>query len=381
MPNLLIFEVDHNGHRFHYASLLAKEGLARGYEVTLATTRVAVQSDEFYCFFRDLAHSIKVDNWIEEKITGGLRGFCNLLAMLKTSIQLAKPDLVFIPYADGLAQLMSVAKQLRSAKLPDVPMRGLLFRCTAAYCDETTSAWSKWKHTHSALAAVAYPWDKLFHLDEFAIKWYSNRGKDLELMPDPLAPSAKIGQSDAKSVFGIQESRRVVGLVGHLEERKGVDLLLNAFIEADLPNAVLLLVGKTNSFSEACLNTPEVQRFVEAGRIILRKGWVSEESLNNAIRAMDIVCTPYPRHIGAASVVLRAAASHRPVLASDFGWVGKTVEKYNIGKAIPVSDNSVFSRSLKEFIEIRNTSTQYEDGFKELTSFHTPKHFCDQWFN
>jgi hypothetical protein len=66
---------------------------------------------------------------------------------------------------------------------------------------------------------------------------------------------------------------------------------------------------------------------------------------------MSVVCTPYPRHIGSASIAIRAAAAQRPVLASDYGWLGAIVPRFDLGWITDVCRPEIFSKSLSEALE------------------------------
>jgi len=381
MPKLLIFEVDHNGHRFHYASLLANEAVARGYDTTLATTRVASQSEEFNCFFSDIASSIQVDNWIEGQITSGLQGFRQQLAMLRESIQRAKPDLIFVPYADGLAQVMSVAAKLGLARLPDIPMRGLLFRCSAAYCDNQTSAWTRWKRTRSAMAAIGYPWEKLFHLDEFAIEWYKGCGFSLAPMPEPFDTQSDIDPTLVRVRNDLPIDARIIGLFGHLEMRKGIDLLIRAFYDAGIENSILLLAGNTNAQVKALLCSVEAQQLKDRGALLVLDQWLGQQMMMELISAVDTVCTPYPSHVGSASIVLRAAACGKSIIGADVGWIGHTIRKYNLGVTVNVGNDKEFTEVIRSTLSGAAEHKITSETVERIRNLTSSTNFRLRWFD
>ncbi len=61
---------------------------------------------------------------------------------------------------------------------------------------------------------------------------------------------------------------------------------------------------------------------------------------------MDVIAAVYPQHTGSASIVIRAAAAGRPVLGSDYGWIGRTIEKHGLGLACRPSDESSILRGI-----------------------------------
>jgi len=380
MAHLLIFEPDHTGHRLRYVQLLAQAAIAKGDTVTLATTCHARNSDPFLEFIEDLEESITIADWIQSPTTGGVRGFWSRLAWLRESIERFEPDQVLIPYADGLAQVLGVAHRLRITRLPNVPIRGLLFRCGAAYPNQGSLA-SRWKQIVSAKTATWFKWDRLFHLDEVAVDWYQKAGTTIHHMPDPVDPPLTLKREEARRQIGIEAEGKIIGLVGLIDERKGTDHLIEAFCRANPQGAKLLLVGKVKPQITEILRTQRVQDFVETGRIIVFDGWASNELMLNAISAMDVVCTPYPRHMGSASILLRASAVRRPVLGSDFGWIQHMIQKYQLGESIDVADHAVFAKAIQTSLTDTWQNQVSTSGMKQLESFHSEKNFQRIWLH
>ena len=379
MGSILIFEPDHSGHRFHYVRLIAQAAIAAGYTVALATTRHARASAQYREFVADLEEAIEVDAWIEDRPIGGLKGFRTSLSWLRLSAARAQPDRIIVPYADGLAQVMGLAGRLGLTRLPKIPIRGLLFRCGAAYPPRSTSRIDRLKLNISARTAAWFGWERLFHLDVVAVDWYRQRGFDITLLPDPVEAPGTTDRIAARQLIGIPTEGPVIGVVGILDERKGVGELLDAFIQADVVGARLLLAGKVQESISSKLDGPVAKKFLDEGRIILFDAWVEHEFMLNAISAMDVVCTPYPRHMGSASILLRAAAAGRPVLGSDFGWIAYMVKKHKIGRLVDVTDPSAFAEAVTEVLRPEFQTEISDEGMRLITEFHTVESFGRTW--
>ena len=142
--------------------------------------------------------------------------------------------------------------------------------------------------------------------------------------PDPVESKPRIDQGVARRRLGVPESGRYLGSVGLMDERKGIDRLITAFANAPLePDDRLLLVGQSSLAVRDLLEGPMAD-LVRDGRIVAIDRYVDNEEFSAAISALDVVCTPYPQHIGSASVVIRAAAAgarscHRPL--DGLGWL------------------------------------------------------------
>lgn len=226
------------------------------------------------------------------------------------------------------------------------------------------------------------PYTRMHHLDPIVYDWVGARGgKEAErwrLMPDPVNAPAPMSKGDARRMLGMEEGGRVVGCVGMIDDRKGADLLCRAFARAKLgAEDRLLLVGGHNAVVRGILNG-ECAELVRSGRIVGIDRFVSQAEMDAAVMAMDLVCTPYPEHIGSASIVIRAAAAGRPVLGSDYGWVERTVRQFGLGWTCAVRDLDAFARALERAMEGAAAWTMSE-GARRYVEFQSPENFARCW--
>jgi hypothetical protein len=78
--------------------------------------------------------------------------------------------------------------------------------------------------------------------------------------------------------------------------------------------------------------------------------FVSDLELNEHICAADLVLTLYERSYGSSSIVIRAATSARPVIATNQGLVGYLVREHRLGAVVNVCDIAAVADSLRSFI-------------------------------
>lgn len=177
----------------------------------------------------------------------------------------------------------------------------------------------------------------LFCLDHSAVAALNrlSTGTSVIPLPDPVKTYAlEPDETDElRRTLRIEPGRQVFLLFGYLDERKGIEPLLAALTTVDSTlhrRICLLLVGAIK---------PDYQQQIDA-RIagispaiqIIR---VFEEVKGRRIQAYfevsDYVLALYQRHVGMASVVIRAAVSGKPLLASDYGYLGRLVQTEQIG--------------------------------------------------
>ena len=100
----------------------------------------------------------------------------------------------------------------------------------------------------------------------------------------------KCGSRDIRKEYNISEGKVVFTFLGLLRPYNHIDLIINAFQELNLPDALLLIAGKIqgNKFRSNLL-----EMAAENKKIILDLGYVSSGEMEAYLRASDILVLPY----------------------------------------------------------------------------------------
>jgi glycosyltransferase involved in cell wall biosynthesis len=197
-------------------------------------------------------------------------------------------------------------------------------------------------------------------------------------MPDPIDPWVSVSKAEARRRLGIGVEGRYIGCVGAMTPIKGVDLLIKAFAAARVSSGDrLLLVGKMDNTVRGLVQH-DMAELAKRDRIVVIDRYVSDEELSLAVDAMDVVCTPYPNHIGSASIVIRGAAAHRPVLAQAFGWMGMVVPRFGLGWTCEVRDRDTFSGAIQRALA-NAEYYQFGPSVESFVNFHTVPNFIAHW--
>jgi glycosyltransferase involved in cell wall biosynthesis len=377
---VLIFEPDHEGHRLHYIRTMLPGLIELSERVTIALASEAPLSKEFAVHLSNLVEQVEIDASMPRPAGGGMKTARAKLRALKQSIARSRARHVYIPYGDGLAQLLGLPGAWRWAIPRGVEVETLLFRGAVAY--PQVSAKERAKSRVSFAAATRPPWSALFHLDPLVYDWVKHHGSALadrlQLMADPVeAPSAEERSSILRRLK-LPDDGRFVGAAGMMNGGKGTDLLIRAFAAADLgPRDRLLLAGPQNDEIRALLSG-EFNSLFRGGRIVSLDRVLPAADLADAIKVTDLVCVLYRRHVGSASIVIRAAAAGRPVLASDFGWCGYTVPQFQLGRVVDVNDPQAVSRAIERSLE-ESQAFRLSAAAQRFVEFHKPENFGALW--
>ena len=147
-------------------------------------------------------------------------------------------------------------------------------------------------------------------------------------IPDFWRPLVPTGRDSAREAFGIPAHARALLFFGVSHRRKGLDLAIEAFEQANLGNAILFVAGKQ------VLEPPMMHRLnalVTAGKAVVHDRYLSEDEMGAAFFACDDVLVPYRSHYGSSNVLSTAASIGRPVIASDHHLIGRRVRREHLG--------------------------------------------------
>ena len=218
----------------------------------------------------------------------------------------------------------------------------------------------KWKL--AKLHASAAP---IWGIGEFAIDGYKQEfgsGRDYFNLPY---------FSDLKrfETCGREERReRVFLFCGSLIARKGVDLLASAFVQLDVPNVRLRIVG------DGPLRESLMQKLAAVRERVEFVGFRDWHELPHEYAAADVLCVP-SRYDGWGLVVPEGLAAGLPVIATD--RMGAALEFVRTGKngwLIPASDEEALLRAMREA-----AVGELPRGARESVSAHTLENGAEQF--
>lgn len=350
---VLIFELNHAGHRMSVVSMLItaltelKELGADITSVTVLTSAQALLSEEFTVQLGSLPGFVQVEG-IETppEPKNPLAAAIRKSKVLHRYLANHQVDHLYVPYADGLLQVEALRNLLRFNPLSrKLDSEALLMRSTYAYPGQKllTRLVSYWSVKLS-------PFTVLHLNDPYAIEVLVARNdsvlKQVALIPDPLTALRFSDKVLARRALGLPEDGQLVGCVGAIDTRKGIDKLIKAFQALpSMPDCRLLLAGK----HAAAIHTALAE--VDDPRIRSIDKYLSEEEFALCISALDVMVTPYPDFVGSASIVTRAATAGKVVVGSDFGWMRSIIGRFGLGICCDVSSQTSLTSAIVQALE------------------------------
>src|SRR3990167_620141 len=181
-------------------------------------------------------------------------------------------------------------------------------------------------------------------------------GEKVQTLPDPAQPAIGTAMSPGDAADSLPPERIGFLLFGYLTERKGPLILLEA-LERLTPQVAariaVLLAGRVD---------PEIRDRMNAGRhrlaIRLPQLWLRVDDrrleraeLESLVVRSDVVLAPYQRFVGSSGVLLWAANACRPVLAQDYGLVGRLTREHRLGLSVDSCDPVRLAAAITQMVE------------------------------
>lgn len=347
-------------------------------QVTLAIPAKSVDTDEYRSQLAPFEGRVEIDPWLP---THQCRATWHKPTEVREAIRRSRADYLYVPHADGYAQVIGLHRSLCLPTLPrGIEAEGLLMRGAFAYPQSGVRA--SIQAELSMRLSMRGPWDRLHLLDPLVYNAVKARGGALadhiSLLPDPVPLKLNVSRKEARQRLRLPEDGRYVVSAGALGSRKGTDLLIRAFKQAKrADNDRLLLAGRLTPDMRNLVDH-ECKELVANDQVIAMDRFISDEEFALAITAADVICTPYRHHIGSASIAIRAASAERFVLASDYGWLGHIVPQFGLGRVCDVESIDVLSSELTSALDDA-PSHRWSGSARRFVAFHSEANFAAVW--
>ncbi|BAZ32373.1 hypothetical protein NIES4074_48770 [Cylindrospermum sp. NIES-4074] len=310
---------------------------------------------------------------------------------------------LFCKYSKHLQASHSVLLYFDTFQLPLVlgekapcPFSGIYFRPTfhyktfPNYAPNWKDTLEQWVRKFLLISALQNSQLKtLYCLDSFAVKYLNKLSNRVKFLPlaDPIedfqVDAAKCQQ--IKSELQVESNRQVFLLFGAIDGRKGIYPLLDAIkllpVEA-CKQICLLLIGKIASSDKIKITErlSEISQSLPI-QIIIRDEFVSFELVPCYFQISDFILVLYQKHVGMSGIILHAAAAQKPVLASDYGLIGKLALEYQLGLILDSTSPEAIAKNMQKVLDIPQQELTSIEKMQKLVQQNSSEEFSKQIFN
>jgi glycosyltransferase involved in cell wall biosynthesis len=206
-------------------------------------------------------------------------------------------------------------------------------------------------------------------------------GDKVQAVPDPAFPLSAPIQPKGSVIDFPPAGRIGLLLFGYLTERKGPLVVLDALrlLPEQLADRVaVLFAGRTDPAIRDAIEERRSALYGERPGLWLR---IEDRRLESAelemlVQRSDIVLAPYQRFVGSSGVLLWAARAARPVLAQDFGLVGRLIRDHQLGAVADSRDPAALAHAIERMVAEGPQSFIDTAAAKHFAAARTPERFA-----
>ena len=163
------------------------------------------------------------------------------------------------------------------------------------------------------------------------------------------------------------KGRKIISLLGSIDTRKGISLLLSAIPFLPEEEYFFFIAGKS-WLTET--QTQELRAF-EASRsnCLFSLERIPDEACFNAlVNASDVIFAAYRNFTGSSNLLTKAAAFGKPILVSQGKCMGKRMDDYGIGIAVPEEDAESCRQAI---VNLCHKGAPNPQNFKKYAAEHS----------
>lgn len=381
--NAAIYISSFTGHNCAYAALLCRGLISNNVMPHLIVPRGTLESTEYSYHLSDMESEFSVTT---HDYLPGSTPFKNSWSEGNTLIDSvlaldSAMDTVLCPAGSSIPFLWPLVAKVRHSRLPQRCLFFFTLLGTGIHPNQNSFS-SKLKNATRAFLLSRNRAGSLLTIDGCGYDKLSEQPFKLKqtfnLVPDPIIGAFPVDRTEARTHLGFSDSDFVVSILGAISShpRKNLRSVIEALGLLMNPRYKLLLAGKLDQTSiELVANQePSVRK-----RIVALNRYLSEEEINQAICASDVVCAPYEEHYAPSGIVLRAAKLRTPVLVPDYHWFSLMIQRFQLGWAC----SNTAARTIAGQIEIAATELQEAKheihDYNFLVSYFSEANFLTDW--
>jgi glycosyltransferase involved in cell wall biosynthesis len=224
----------------------------------------------------------------------------------------------------------------------------------------------------------------LFCLDKSVVPTIQKISNSTRIIPlsDPVKNYIVSSQevAELRLTLGIDSNRKVFLLFGYLDDRKGIEQVLEAIKSLspeEKAQVTLVLAGPIEVNFLSAIES-RISNLGGDAQIICSYQELKGATIQTYFELSDYVLTLYQKHVGMSSIVIRAAVSEKPLISSDFGYLGALVRKNNLGVTVNSESPAAISEAFQQ--ALRGDIDHSLSSIRELAAQNTTQAFASQIF-
>jgi glycosyltransferase involved in cell wall biosynthesis len=373
MRVLIVEQVYDGGHYLRYVRHLVQAFAPLGCEIVVAVPKPALESAQFKIHLLPHQPRFRLEFIPPRKDIGRWRKVQTEARVFRELMDGVKPDAVYVPTLERMAQSLAWWLALRRSRLPRLHSEATLDQVPYAYGMNSRSAFFIKTVFH------AMPFDIVHYVDPVTFEWVlkyvgGKAARRARFIADPIEPMSLPTRSKACAMLGLPEHKKLIMSIGIQDHRKGIDYLIGACARwRPVEPASIVLAGMLSPEIRQ-LVTNEYRHLVDEGRLIVLDRYQSNEHFIACFAAGDLIAAPYRTHPHPSSIVLHAATAGKMVLAANSGWLAYMVPRFSLGALCDPQNPDLLAETLDAALR-EAEGYKLSAAAKRLVEFHRSENF------
>lgn len=197
------------------------------------------------------------------------------------------------------------------------------------------------------------------------------QGKRVVVFPDftdELPPANDFHLTE--EILAKAKGRKIIGLLGSLELRKGLMTLLRMAQQPAARDWYFIFAGELAEQTFSGHELKEIKSFFDVPRdncLAFFQRIPEDSQFNALVNVCDVIFAAYQRFYHSSNIVTKAAAFGKPIIVSAGGYMEEVVKQYDLGEVIPAEDVGAALAALSK-LTTRNVSHERLAGMRAYST-------------
>lgn len=295
----------------------------------------------------------------------------NAVLDIRTNRQPLGKVVIFLPWLDSF--FPNSDEILNIANVPEVSYAGILFH----------PIWLRNKNVPKKSILTLKNLNHIAVLDaNICDSLSADIGKDIFVLPDFAHKNSVREARNYSSIREIMEKaggKRIIGLLGSIERRKGVIKFLEMAKSDVTEKYFYICIGKLSegeftkdeiNFIQSCKKNANF--YIETDKFL-----PTEDEVDEILCRLSCLWLRYENFYHGSNFLTKAAIHGVPVIACNFGYIGELVSSFHLGVLADDSDNSKLLSAVSEALNHGYESSLLRD-FLSLNSVERSRPFISK---
>lgn len=186
---------------------------------------------------------------------------------------------------------------------------------------------------------------------------------DILLQPHPIYDhyTERTDKESASHKLGIKADKKNLLFFGLIRDYKGLDILIEAMSELDDSYQLIISGESYGSFDKY---TELINKSPLKDNIVVFEQYIPDEMVSTLFSSADVLVLPY-RSATQSGVVALAYQLELPMVATNVGALGSTIQDSRTGLVVPSVSSSDVAQGIKDFFNSGNIDSYKENLKKE----------------